>query len=416
MSLPYSESIEERLWSLDLQDRLSFKEQPSLDDFHYATIKFKPVGLAGDLVLREMGLAIGRATNESEHRIRFDINGTSESDTYARPWYALLGPVDLSNPDHLERVSSFCESVRTAGKDVRINLANFFDNRRPPEAQAVQEFDRNNGCNTIFADAESGNLRYVTANDIVENIKCETVRALYKATRVNDRLSEYTYREALNRNTEDIKKITGIFDRYGLFHRARTDGAIAINEPLDTPGWRGVTLITQTKTDKTQLLPEDFSLVLPRNPLEGLTAWEPREAENEVVFIGEKLPSSDAPEILQFSEIYYGKNTGQWWPDPSNDQQAQRAPRLVIHFHHPTWTRSDNLSEAWTTDKEIPYGQFESGKEIFEEFLRKSSGAINDLRIGGTGRGLRLKNHGFFWTGDTPEQFEKFVVAIQQAA
>ena len=143
-----------------------------------------------------------------------------------------------------------------------------------------------------------------------------------------------------------------------------TDGAIMLNT---RSGW----LVSQTKTEKVFIEPMDFSLMIGSN-----------SEKNTITYAGYKLPSSDAPEYAQLIKYY--------------EEAGMDLPNMIVHFHHPTLTRSDEFPEN-TTEEELEYGVFESGDIIFEELQKRDT------------NWLVLKNHGLLWLGNSVEEFEEFL-------
>ncbi len=345
----------------DTQERLDFIQQPTLEDFRFQVIRLDTCKEAGRLVLDTMDMAIEGASQKFGVRFEDTVLPAAED---PRIPYNLVGPVDLSDPQSLSTAGLVSQLVRGSHVNVRTNLANFYDPESGQLPQDVQKYDMDNHCNTIFADEKAGDFMVVTAADILDNIVCETIRLKYKATRdmthgAADRL------ERAKTDTESlIREIASIFHSFNLYHRDARDGAILIRHSKDI-------LVSQTLSIKPILHPKDFSLITYADP-----------ERNEVRFAGQRLPSSDAPELLELMRLM--ENAG------------QPLPKLVIHFHHPTYTRSGQFTEH-ETNEEIEYGVFTSGHAILEELQVKDS------------NWLLLKNHGFLWMGNTVKEFRDFI-------
>lgn len=252
--------------------------------------------------------------------------------------------------------------------DARVNLtASFADSRLafqnsgygvPPE-ELIPSLDKKFGINTIFADdIVNGVVRTNSARDIADNMVCETIRLKYDAIRDNSDDKREALSKAQEKLRPDIEKLRRIYEEYGLFHRGPTDGALVFTAD-------GGFITSQTKTDKTTMTPNNFSLV------HGYS-----EEDSTVSFTGDKIPTSDI-EIV-------------------NALDALKKYRLAVHFHHNRITRGARF-EDHKTRSVIEYGRFESVREILEEMER-----IGD-------NWLILKEHGILWFGDSAEEFSKFV-------
>lgn len=184
----------------------------------------------------------------------------------------------------------------------------------------------------------------------------------YEGIRESNPDTAFRLEKAQKEAEQDIEEIRSIMGKYGLYHRSKTDGAVVVRTE---EGW----LVSQTKTDKTSLRPEEFSLVLSAD-----------KDANKIRFEGSKLPSSDCPELVEALGML-----------ESSEKEV-----LAIHFHHNETTRGTRFL-SHTTRKALEYGRFESGAKIVQEFGRMNSNWII------------LREHGILWVGKSPEEFEKFV-------
>jgi hypothetical protein len=292
----------------------------------------------------------------------------------SRAPYVLAGPV---NPlDMAKGVTNHL--ARLAGqRNARINLVaamsyGLGEDTSSYHKQAgivIPALDAELGVNTIFPDDTDGlyyGLRTVTARDVADNIVCETIRLKYQANRIENSSATNALVEAQTEAADDTGELSRIYREYGLWHRGETDGAFMVHADA---GW----LTTQTKTDKTDVLPDNMSLVLD---------WS---AEDSAVdFVGPKLPSSDVPEFLILGDYARKRLAG------------HQDIRLVVHFHHNPTTRGTGFDNLRTPNL-IEYGRFESGQEIIENMKHRGT------------NGLILTEHGLVWIGESTEQFEDFV-------
>lgn len=278
--------------------------------------------------------------------------------------YHLIGPVDITSGNFsLQALVETCKTAKSGTPASRVNLLAYFDVKIGIDSTFdPPTFDATNGVNTIFPDEIIQGWCGPSSQDIFDNIICETIRAKYKPIDLSGEFHR-GLAAAQKEKAAIITDISSLFYKYRLFHRAPTDGAILITSEYGP-------LISQMRTDKATLLTDDFSLAASHD-----------EQANTIKYAGTKPPSSDSPELLMLLELL------------SNDGKE---PQLAVHFHHPTLTRSELLSESITAH-EIEYGRFTSGKQIYEELQR-----INQPW-------LILKHHGFLWLGDTVEEFEQFL-------
>lgn len=355
----------------DNKERLWFEQQPTVDDFSYV-MHPSLAALEGDHAGAKVRERMLEAREAAEDTYYTEFVSPDKALANEKPIYVLAGPVNLSDEMSLQGLASLLHVIRTAKPDLdaRINIASYFKTDKPPQAEKVQEFDDENGCNTIYADdaIDSGRHMAVTAKDLLDNIVCETIRAKYRAVRDTSHEAAYHLAEGKRASANTITELRRIFSEYKLWHRASTDGAILINHEDNL-------LVSQTQSSKSMIVPKRFSLVT------GTV-----EVFNQLSFAGERLPSSDSPELVELIENI--KEDGE-----------MEVPQLILHFHHPTLTRSGKFPE-YTTKDEIEYGRFESGRKIYKELKSKQT------------NWLILKNHGFIWLGNTPEEFEQFVKYI----
>jgi hypothetical protein len=275
--------------------------------------------------------------------------------------YVLLGPVNplAMNAEDVTYVSGLGRFPQA-----RVNRVTVFpypenEDYKRHAATDIPAQDRQFGINTIFPDAidPDHGIRTVTARDVADNIVCETVRLKYRAVRDVSQDAESTVKDAQQKHTEDITDAQRIFREYGLWHRSPTDGMLAFRTDQ---GY----LISQTKTDKSSMTPDDFSLVTSMSP-----------ATNEVTYTGKKVPSSDVEFFGALDALPYS---------------------MAIHFHHNATTRNPRFS-AHVSENVIEYGRFESSELILKEVERTGSNS------------LLLKEHGWVWFGESINMFESFV-------
>ena len=157
---------------------------------------------------------------------------------------------------------------------------------------------------------------------------------------------------------QQIAEMRRVYDAYGLWHRSPTDGMIALRDNDDF-------FVSQTKTDKTTMDAGDFSLITNISPV-----------TNEVIFAGAKIPTSDVEFFIALQQL----------PDFS----------YAAHFHHAETTRGSKF-DTYDTGEVIEYGRFESAKKIVKAMHRIHRKA------------LRLREHGWVFFGNNPNELEEFV-------
>ncbi len=292
-----------------------------------------------------------------------------------RPPYVLVVPepgslLSPATENYLARLSEL--------SDAKVNVfsAHSFGLETDPGMTATAERiirarDERLRVNTIYpsdTDALYYGLRTVPFEKVVDNFVCETFRAKCAMERVGDTAAELQLLKEQAAAHTTIDSLRRIFAEYGLWHRAVTDGAVML--PTTERGW----LVSQTKTDKTEMVPEDFSLVI-----------DFAEVGDTVRFVGRKIPSSDSPELLVLLEAF---------------EERWGETLMAVHFHHNGVTRGGAFPDRITKNA-IEYGRFSSGHEMLYELL------LQRVRTGETWS--ILQDHGVVWLGDSAESFEDFI-------
>ena len=344
---------------------LDYKAKPTLEEFSYYLVE-NTAHVHSAPVLQEFVLPAIAQVKE-EYAIEFTVLRYGEvphDETYSYVLYVATNPLTMSTEEH--------KYLRKLGSVAHVNVVSAFPLE---DGQDTEIYTRNShkiplwaaelGVNVIYPDNIVTDLgvRTVDQEDIQDNIICETVRVKYSPVVSSDHSLD-DVRMVHKEYQETIEQLRSLYDTQGLWHRDRTDGALMMRTD------RGF-LVSQTKTDKTTMTAEQFSVV---------DGWD--VGMNEVSYAGSKIPSSDAPEFLVFAELL---------------AQKGNTPTLFIHFHHNGTTRGDRFRE-YVTSMKIEYGQFFSGTQIFEEAER----------VGG--QWLILREHGILWWGDTVEEFEDFII------
>lgn len=339
---------------------IDYKERPSISDFAYyvTSISGKPT--------KNMQIAFQEIKQKYGIDIKFIPWGTVPQFDGRAPYILVdTGAHILPTLTHEEQ-----NYIGELGQlpNARINLIGTYDDDRlrygadygAPPTSLIPTFDRRFGVNTIYADdIVNGYVRTNSARDIADNIICETLRLKVNSKRDSSEYAEQTLLEEQRLYLSEIEEARKVYKKYGLWHRSETDGAVALRTD------RGC-LVTQTKTDKTTMTPDNFSLVHSYS-----------EGENSVTFTGEKIPTSDVEIIAALDRLEKYK--------------------MAVHFHHNGVTRGNKFSENITAEN-IEYGRFESADKIVTEMERIGEDWII------------IKEHGVLWFGNSIIDFERFVV------
>lgn len=220
------------------------------------------------------------------------------------------------------------------------------------------------GANFIYTDTLlNGTILTNSAEDIADNIRCETFRIGYNDEREMTPRAIKALETAQNEAASTINVVAKTIHRGRLWHQAPTDGAIFVKT---SKGW----LASHTQTDKSAITPDEFSLIRSVNP-----------DSNTIVSTGYAPPSSDSPEFLAAFE------------------KMGEDIQLAVHFHSNGITRlsQDTYIQTHRTPKIIRYGRFRSTDAVVDALQRADdSWAI-------------LKEHGVLWTGWSARKFEAFV-------
>ncbi|NTU47342.1 hypothetical protein HGA88_07010 [Candidatus Roizmanbacteria bacterium] len=299
--------------------------------------------------------------------------------------YFLLGPINPlllkdEDKDYIEKLAQV--------PNAKVNIVTAFpygmfgdtrDYRQRAESD-IPKFDQKLGVNSIFADTTDAlyhGIRTVSARDVADNIVCETIRVKYNPIRDKSLRSALEYQQF--NHSQEIEQVRAIIEQRRLWHRAPTDGAIVIKVP---EGY----LVSQTHTDKTNMDSANFSLVS-----------QTKSVDNEVVYEGDKLPSSDSPEFLVAANCLFGSDL----------------PVIGIHYHYNPITRGGHFPEM-VTSQVIEYGRFESAEPIQQEFMRRYGQGLEETVLERNGAWLILREHGVIWFGQSVEQFDRFVLKIEE--
>lgn len=222
--------------------------------------------------------------------------------------------------------------------------------------------------NAIFPDDMNTavGIRTIDWEDLRDNVIGETIRVKYRPTRTEHPEDHDLLQRLHAEHDNDIRKLAKLHAKYHLWQRAVTDGSILFTHD-------GYWYSSQTKTDKTKMTANDYSLI---------TSYD--EGHRAVTYAGRKLPSSDVPEHLLLSSLL--------------SMHGER-PKLIVHFHHYDLTRGDRYREL-VTHKKLEYGQFASGRHLLKDIKHKMS------------MWLVMREHGLIWTGNTLDDFEAFLHLI----
>lgn len=344
---------------------LDYKKKPQISDFDYYIVLNKKHSVANVLHQSIISPALQKA--KDIYGIDFTELQSGEMPSTKKTIYLLYGPTDVLNLDdeesvYLKKLAELSESKINIVSGYYLN--NGLDSDAYKQNQLkVPAISSELGVNVIYPDniLLDINIRTTDSDDITDNIICETIRVKYEPViDLNPVQIEKTD------ISDEIARISDLYRKYKLWHRAPTDGAVAIF--LDK-----VSVISQTKTDKQNLSFDDFSLI---------SKFEINT--NKLFYSGEKLPSSDSPEFLRFKELLNAEGA---------------FPRYLIHFHKDEIIRSERFKDKLTKEK-IEYGRFNSGDKMFEE--HKSN----------TTNYLLLREHGVVWWGDSIEEFERFLITL----
>lgn len=244
---------------------------------------------------------------------------------------------------------------------------------RPEYAQAsllVPVLCEDLGVNVIFADRmnRGAGVRTITWEDMRDNVIGETVRVKYTPFRSVDQVDLDTLARMRDRYYETVAQLADLHESCGLWQRATTDGSVLLGDG-DNGGW----LCSATKTSKTTMGVDDFSVVLDFD-----------ESVRTIRYAGPKLPSSDGPEHLAMSRLMRGDGC---------------APNLIVHFHHLELTRGGRYDRL-TTAIPVEYGQFVSGHLLHRELRHMGS------------PWLVQREHGLVWTGHSVPHFVAFLEEV----
>jgi hypothetical protein len=300
--------------------------------------------------------------------------------------YVLVGPLEITqepmtsvhNP--LQSPALGYLSKLAAIPDVRLNLVAAYEaqgDRYAPLLLAgllqrgashwgidIPGMDRAIGANSIYTDTLlNGTIVTNNAEDIADNIRCETFRLGYTHVRDTSCEADEALKAAQDEAGPTIQAVARKVREERLWHRAPTDGAIFVGT---TEGW----LASQTQSDKSVITPDQFSLIRSITP-----------ATNTIVSVGMRPPSSDAPEFLAALGV------------------MDDGTELAVHFHSNGITRlsQDPYVAAHRTLDTIRYGRFSSTDTVVDELQRTQDGWIV------------LKEHGVLWTGNGEDDFTTFV-------
>jgi hypothetical protein len=228
------------------------------------------------------------------------------------------------------------------------------------------------GINAVFPDDVNTvvGIRTIDWEDLRDNIVGETIRIKYNPTLSNRPEDLDLLRRMQDQHVDDISYLAELYRKNHLWQRAVTDGSILFTHD-------GYWYSSQTKTDKTVMTVNDYSLI---------TFYD--EWRRAVTYSGRKLPSSDVPEHLLLSSLLsmHGKR-----------------PNIIVHFHHYELTRGA-LYKRFVTHKKLEYGKFDSGRLLLKDMRDKMT------------VWLIMKEHGLIWTGDTLNDFEAFLHTINAPA
>lgn len=340
-----------------------FEDKPSFDSFSYRYVLSENLPCHSFIEKHIVFPALRAVKGEYGVDVQELAYGNIPYLEEGRIPYILYGPI---NPSQILLEEK--EYIRQLGRlaNVKINvisaysLENDYDAQEYlfKEANVVKKLTDDLNVNVIYPDTiyKDQNLRSVDFEDIRDNIICETVRVKYMPNRVKEDVF-------IDSKTKDIiGRMSALFKRYHLWHRDTTDGALLLKDS------KNQIFISQAKTDKTQMEAQHFSLVRKFNV-----------SDNTISFSGEKIPSSDSPELLSLYSL------------------LQENFSLGVHFHCNEITRSNRFN-TYKTKEKIEYGKFLSGKIIYDELIRINS------------NWLILLEHGILWVGNSCEEFEEFVV------
>jgi len=337
--------------------KLTYQTKPQISDFTYYLI-WDDEKLHGEYLRKRL---VQPALDKIKEQYNFVFKEIKKGELPddSNFTYVLFGPTNplkfsAEEKTYLKRLSSLAEA--------KVNVISVYqDDNAEIENVDIPKVAQELGINIIYPDnlIEDIKVRTVDQEDIKDNIVCETIRVKYEPV-FDESISENELRTIKDEYEDDIEVIRTLYKKYCLWHRASTDGAVAIQTK------KGV-LVSQTRTGKNSMTTENFSLVT------GFFA-----ETNQIIYSGNKIPSSDSPEFLVFLNFF------------------KQRPKYLIHFHKNEVIRNPKFEEHLTKEK-IEYGKFESGEKMFRELNQAFSNS------------LLLREHGIVWWGDELSAFTKYV-------
>ena len=188
---------------------------------------------------------------------------------------------------------------------------------------------------------------------ILDNVICDTLRVKFIPKKLGD---SFPYMPEAN---DLIKEASRLVAQYKMWHRASTDGYIAVRV-------NGGFLITGTRTDTANIdVKKEVSFVQDLN-----------QETKELQYIGNRLPSSDSVEAT----ILFKEN-----PDLHS----------ILHTHDSErFTRNDLVLNDLNIPKVelLPYGEIELGKVVSSTYRTTKSNLIVMLEHGEVFFGTKSKS------------------------